>query len=372
MSEGEKIFNAIFQTSPDSICITSFKDEIYVDINQGFTNFLGYKKEDVIGKSLKKINIWEEADHKKKLISALDKSGYVEEFEIKFWAKNGEIKYGLTSASYIEIKGIQHLLLITKDISDRKQIENEINLKNRNLVILQEISKELNTSLDTITVSQMITDNSVRLLELDTGAIYSIKGMNLKLEATTPPLPPEFPDKLRLAKLSEHPFIQKTIEKQKPLILKDTSVAELSPEEKNVIILRKLKSLLYVPLVDVNKTLGVMILGTQNNVRDFSESEIDLCETFSTQVTLNFKNALLYENLKKELKKRKLIEKELEKHQNNLEELVKKRTSQLEEKNKELEKFNTLFIGREFRIKELKDKIEDLKSELEKYKISKG
>jgi len=40
-----------------------------------------------------------------------------------------------------------------------------------------------------------------------------------------------------------------------------------------------------------------------------------------------------------------------------LEELVKERTRELVEKNLELECFNELFTGREFRIKKLKEKL---------------
>ncbi|MBC2704613.1 PAS domain-containing protein [Desulfobacula sp.] len=53
-------------------------------------------------------------------------------------------------------------------------------------------------------------------------------------------------------------------------------------------------------------------------------------------------------------------EEELKKHQEHLEELVKERTTELEDKNKELERYNRLFEDREFRIKELKDKIKKL------------
>jgi len=51
----------------------------------------------------------------------------------------------------------------------------------------------------------------------------------------------------------------------------------------------------------------------------------------------------------------KQAENELKKYQDHLEELVKERTSELEEKNRKLEKFNQLFVDREFRIKELRE-----------------
>ena len=62
----------------------------------------------------------------------------------------------------------------------------------------------------------------------------------------------------------------------------------------------------------------------------------------------------------KDITHRKKIEKELEEYREHLEEMVKKRTVELEEKNKRLEDYNKLFIGREFRIKELKEKVKEL------------
>ncbi len=71
----------------------------------------------------------------------------------------------------------------------------------------------------------------------------------------------------------------------------------------------------------------------------------------------------LVDSLKKqesEIEERQQVEKELKKHRELLEELVKERTRELGEKNIELERFNKLFIGREFRIKELKNKVKEL------------
>lgn len=58
---------------------------------------------------------------------------------------------------------------------------------------------------------------------------------------------------------------------------------------------------------------------------------------------------------------KKRAEEEIRKYKEHLEEMVLNRTEELETKNKELEKFNTLFVGREFRIKELKRKNKELK-----------
>ncbi len=74
-------------------------------------------------------------------------------------------------------------------------------------------------------------------------------------------------------------------------------------------------------------------------------------------VLLTRKNAKLIEQLR-------IVNEELMKHQEHLEELVKERTKDLEKKNDELEQFNKLFIDREFRIKELKDKVKLLEKKI--------
>lgn len=63
-----------------------------------------------------------------------------------------------------------------------------------------------------------------------------------------------------------------------------------------------------------------------------------------------------------DITQRKKAEVELQKHRENLEELVKERTKDLEDRNKELERFSNLFVNREYRIKELRDEIEKLKN----------
>ena len=62
-----------------------------------------------------------------------------------------------------------------------------------------------------------------------------------------------------------------------------------------------------------------------------------------------------------DITERKKAELELKKHKDHLEELVKERTQQIEDKNKTLKRMNKLFVGREKRMAELKNQIAELK-----------
>jgi PAS domain S-box-containing protein len=65
-----------------------------------------------------------------------------------------------------------------------------------------------------------------------------------------------------------------------------------------------------------------------------------------------------------EITKRKEIEHELQKHQGNLEKLIKERTAEIESKNELLTRMNNMFVGREIRMAELKKEIDDLRNKL--------
>lgn len=63
----------------------------------------------------------------------------------------------------------------------------------------------------------------------------------------------------------------------------------------------------------------------------------------------------------RDITERKKTELELKKYRNNLEELVKVRTEEVNSKNEELQRMNNLFVGRELKMKELKNIIKELK-----------
>jgi len=87
-------------------------------------------------------------------------------------------------------------------------------------------------------------------------------------------------------------------------------------------------------------------------------------ETFPVEITTTFHKendeVVRVTSIVRDITEQKQNEAELEKYQKHLETLVKKQTNKLGEKVRELERMNDLFVGREFRIKELRDKVEEL------------
>ncbi len=92
------------------------------------------------------------------------------------------------------------------------------------------------------------------------------------------------------------------------------------------------------------------------------EEKEEVLKLYSEQLVLKLEQKTL--DLESEITKRKQTEEELIKYREHLEELVKERTQKLEEQNKELERLNKLFVNREFRIKELRDKVKELENKI--------
>jgi len=117
LKASEEKFKLAFHTSPDSINITQF-DGTYVDINEGFTALSGFTKEDVIGKTSTELNIWVDIKDRDKLVEGLKTEGRYSNLEAKFRMKNGDVIIGLMSASIISLSNVNHILTITRNITE--------------------------------------------------------------------------------------------------------------------------------------------------------------------------------------------------------------------------------------------------------------
>ncbi|MBN8658035.1 MAG: GAF domain-containing protein, partial [Anaerolineae bacterium] len=172
--------------------------------------------------------------------------------------------------------------------------EAELRESEKRLRAMMEISQAMSASLDMDVLLQKIVDDAVGLLQLESGAIYTLIDNELYLEATTPPLPLQFPNELRRANVADHPHIQAATLNGSIVVLEDSSSAALSSAEKVVVEARGLRSIAYIPLMISEKAIGVFIVASVNRLRTFSKEELDLYAGFSGQAAQTIENIRLY------------------------------------------------------------------------------
>jgi PAS domain S-box-containing protein/putative nucleotidyltransferase with HDIG domain len=267
---------------------------------------IGWEREEILGKS------WFDAclppevrlDVRKMFAESILQETMPVHYENEIITRAGERR--LVVWNNTMLKDIQGKVVgtasIGEDITARKQAEEEIRSHTRQLAGLLDASQSLTESLDPATVLQKITEQAANILNLETTAIYLLENDVLYLGATTPPLPPQFPDSLRVATLADHPHVMEAVTTRLPLILRDTATAELTSVERAVCEARALRTILYVPLLAGKIVMGVLIFGITGEPGEFSKNDIELSCTLSNQAAMAVTNAKLYDNLARYVK----------------------------------------------------------------------
>ncbi|MCE5211795.1 MAG: PAS domain S-box protein [Deltaproteobacteria bacterium] len=122
----EEKFASAFKYSPGAMCISTIREGRFVDINEIFLNILGYKRDEIVGRSSAEINLWANAAERDTMVKELTATGKVANCELCLHDKQGNIHWGLASMSLVKIGGESHILTQTMDITERKRVEEEL------------------------------------------------------------------------------------------------------------------------------------------------------------------------------------------------------------------------------------------------------
>jgi PAS domain S-box-containing protein len=123
LARSQKRFRYAFLTSPDSVAIIRAKDRKYKDVNQMFSLFLGYAKEDIVGKPFAKIAALHDPKKQRSLLPGIEKGGPIINQETRFVDSGGTVKTGLLSAMKMILDQEQHFVLAIRNIDALRQIE---------------------------------------------------------------------------------------------------------------------------------------------------------------------------------------------------------------------------------------------------------
>ena len=274
IKESEERFAAIFKAAPGSIILTSLSDMKTVEVNDNFTTITGYSREEALGKTIKDLNMWVNPASRVRFLELIEKNGFVHDLEADVNHKSGIILNGLISAQVITISEKKYLLGVFYDITERKKTEEEIRLAH------QRLTTHLNNS-------------PLAIIEWDKNLIirnWSIQAKNIFGWEASEVVGKHFKD-LNL--------VHEDAAAATAIIAEDLTNGKI---KNNRIINRN--------YTKINK---VIYCEWYNSVLQSADGEIETIFSLVQDVT-----------------ERKKAEIEVEKHKNNLKELVELRTNQLE------------------------------------------
>jgi len=121
----EEEYVKAFSAVPDALSITTLSDGEFIEVNQGYTDLLGYSRKELIGHSIVELGIWVDSSQRNELLN-LVKDKKTNDFEVQFRRKNGEIRDVLLSGETISIEQQTCILLSSRDFTERKQTQEEL------------------------------------------------------------------------------------------------------------------------------------------------------------------------------------------------------------------------------------------------------
>ncbi len=120
----EAALSTIFHSSPDNVVITRTADNVILDVNETFLRTLGYRREEVVGKTSLELQIWMDPAERARCLGLLAAQP-CPPFEATFRAKDGRSIPVVTSTRPVEIRGTACWLSTVRDITERLRAERE-------------------------------------------------------------------------------------------------------------------------------------------------------------------------------------------------------------------------------------------------------
>lgn len=122
----EEKVTAAFHSSQHGIILTRLHDGEITEVNDGFTSLVGYKYDEVIGKTILELGIWVKEEDRLIVTNKLLQGNNVQGAEFQFRKKSGDIMIGLFSARIIIINFEKHILLNISDITELSKMKQKL------------------------------------------------------------------------------------------------------------------------------------------------------------------------------------------------------------------------------------------------------
>lgn len=120
-------FATAFMASPDALAIGRLSDGRLLQVNEGFTQLFGWSQEEAQGRSIlpADLGLWARVDDWDGLLARVRAEGRVSEVEAVLRRRDDTFFLGLLSAAPMDLQGEGCILLMARDVTERRRAEEE-------------------------------------------------------------------------------------------------------------------------------------------------------------------------------------------------------------------------------------------------------
>ena len=122
----EERFSKAFRASPDAVAIVRRSDGTLLEVNDSWQAILGYSINDTIGRTTLDLGMHIKPEDREKFYTYVQENDFIRDFEVDLRSKTGELRRVNASAESITINKVQCLVVIIRDITERKRAEDAL------------------------------------------------------------------------------------------------------------------------------------------------------------------------------------------------------------------------------------------------------
>jgi diguanylate cyclase (GGDEF)-like protein/PAS domain S-box-containing protein len=128
LQTSEEKFAKAFHASPDGLLLSRQSDGLLLEVNEGFCRLTGYDLNPTIDQTSMDLGIWVDLNERKRLVDQLNRDGFVRDFTCHIRRSDGQIRLCELSARPLPITGVDCMLTIARDITERHLMQEKLQL----------------------------------------------------------------------------------------------------------------------------------------------------------------------------------------------------------------------------------------------------
>lgn len=126
LRRSEEKFAKAFRSSPAEMVIATLAENRLVEVNEAYAHALGYRPEELIGRTTLELELWVDPAERAALVEDLRRNGRATDHVVRLRAKSGAIGYKRYSAELVHIGKEPCLLAVGEDITESRRAQENL------------------------------------------------------------------------------------------------------------------------------------------------------------------------------------------------------------------------------------------------------
>jgi len=297
-------FDALFENIRSAVTIIN-KNRQIIKINKNFVRLTGYEPGEVKNQ-LNIASLFIKKDRKKidLVLKDLESNGRTNKdiITVQCSCKDNTTRH--VELNCAKVSGQNQVMVIMDDITERKQQQQEILRRNKELTVLNSISRSITQPKDLQKILSLALEKTRLVIGMEMGVIYL---GNQFIKNLQPIETIGITDEDAIKLLEQNLSVIKQINKEKKDLFLNPSngvFREIFNKQP------KCRSIALLPLFIRKNTFGILALASKKQI-DFDEEKKQLLSAIGHQLAINIENAILFKELDEKTREVEAKNKEL-------------------------------------------------------------